>query len=261
VHEPEPALIRAAAAGDRAAFERIVRDQQVHVWRFLRRLLGDATLAEDVAQETFLRVYTRLDTFNFEAKFTTWMFQIARNAGLDALRARDRRSRLSANAERVPVAPPTTPDVRVEVQAALDSLPPALRTALLMVEVLGLRYREVAEVLEVAEGTVKSRVFHARLRLHQWAVESEHEAAGCPAETVARSAGAVAPRRPGSNAAPGRREPGHALSAPPSTGTGTAHGERSPEPSTVAERHQRDAGTSPGRRRVPPERAGGTDDV
>lgn len=190
MHEPEPALVRAAAAGDRDAFEQIVRDQQVHVWRFLRRLLGDDALAEDVAQETFLRVYTRLDTFNFEAKFTTWMFQIARNAGLDALRARARRSRLHASVDRVPVAPPVTADVRVEVQAALDSLPPALRAALLLIEVLGLRYREAAEVLEVAEGTVKSRVFHARLRLHQWAVRSEHEAVGnAAAEPSARPGG------------------------------------------------------------------------
>ncbi|MGH9211011.1 MAG: RNA polymerase sigma factor [Acidimicrobiales bacterium] len=179
MQEPEPALIRAAAGGDRDAFEQIVREQQVHVWRFLRRLLGDAALAEDVAQETFLRVYTRLDTFGHQAKFTTWMLQIARNAGLDAIRARERLSRLATTvAQSPPTAQPTSPDVRVEVQAALDSLPPGLRAALLLVEVLGLRYREAAAVLDVAEGTVKSRVFHARVRLHEWGVRSEHESAG-----------------------------------------------------------------------------------
>lgn len=181
MQEPDPALIRAAAAGDRDAFERIVRDHQLHVWRFLRRLLGDPALAEDVAQETFIRVYTRLDTFTFQAKFTTWMFQIARNAGLDALRARERRSRLTTTPPR-PVAPAVPTEVRVELQAALDSLPPDLRAALLLVEVLGLRYREVAAVLDVAEGTVKSRVYHARTRLHRWGLRSERDASGPPGD-------------------------------------------------------------------------------
>jgi len=93
VHEQDPALIRAAAAGDLAAFEQIVRDHQQHVWRFLRRLLGDDTVAEDVAQETFLRMYRRLPGFGFQSTFSTWIFQIARNAGIDELRARRRRER------------------------------------------------------------------------------------------------------------------------------------------------------------------------
>jgi RNA polymerase sigma-70 factor (ECF subfamily) len=179
VREPEPALIRAAAGGDRLAFEQIVRDHQLHVWRFLRRLVGDDALAEDVTQETFLRIYTRLDSFAFQAKFTTWMFQIARNAGIDALRARDRRSRVATEASTsTPHAPVAPPDLRVELQAALDSLPAKLRTVLLLVEVLGLRYREAAAVLGVPEGTVKSRVFQARLRLHRWSAQGEHEEPG-----------------------------------------------------------------------------------
>src|ERR671918_1390015 len=94
VEEPEPALVRAAAAGDLAAFEQLVRAYQQRIWRFLRRLLGDAAAAEDVAQETFLRVYRRLPTYSFESKFSTWVFQIARNAGIDEVRSRDRRARL-----------------------------------------------------------------------------------------------------------------------------------------------------------------------
>ncbi|HEY6415185.1 MAG TPA: sigma factor, partial [Acidimicrobiales bacterium] len=70
MEEPEPALIRAAGAGDLAAFEQLVRAYQEPVWRFLRRLLGDAGVAEDVAQETFLRVFRRLPTFTFEARFS-----------------------------------------------------------------------------------------------------------------------------------------------------------------------------------------------
>jgi RNA polymerase sigma-70 factor, ECF subfamily len=177
MQEPEPALIRAAAAGDLGAFERLVRTYQEPVWRFLRRLLGDAGMAEDVAQETFLRVFRRLPTFSFQAKFSTWVFQVARNAGVDELRSRRRRIRLAS------LAPPPTPAVgmpeaRAEIDAALASLPVDLREAVLLIEVLGLRYHEVARVLGVPEGTVKSRVFSARSRLHRWSTADEERASG-----------------------------------------------------------------------------------
>ena len=177
MEEPEPALIRAAAAGDLGAFERLVRTYQEPVWRFLRRLLGDAGIAEDVAQETFLRVFRRLPTFTFEAKFSTWVFQIARNAGVDELRSRRRRIRLAW------LAPPPRPAVgmpeaRAEIDAALASLPVDLREAILLIEVLGLRYHEVARVLGVPEGTVKSRVFSARSRLHRWSTADDERASG-----------------------------------------------------------------------------------
>jgi RNA polymerase sigma-70 factor, ECF subfamily len=179
VQETDPALIRAAAAGDLDAVEQIVRAHQQEVWRFLRRLLGDDGAAEDVAQETFLRMYRRLPTYAFEAKFSTWVFQIAHNAAIDELRARERRSRALRSVP--PVAPAAGPaaTTRAEIDAALASLPVALREALLVVEVLGLRYAEAAAVLGVAEGTMKSRVFAARRRLAAWgrAGESERPAA------------------------------------------------------------------------------------
>lgn len=168
MQETDPGLIRAAAAGDQEAFAQLVRAHQQHVWRFLRRLLGDDALAEDVTQETFVRVYTRLSTFTFEAKFSTWVFQIARNAGIDELRKRQRQSKLhDLLSRRHTHVPP--PDVAVELQLALDCLPDDQRAALLLVEVFGLRYREAAEVLGIPAGTVKSRVHHARERLHEWA--------------------------------------------------------------------------------------------
>jgi RNA polymerase sigma-70 factor, ECF subfamily len=177
MEEPEPALIRAAAAGDLAAFERLVRAFQEPVWRFLRRLLGDAGAAEDVAQEAFLRVFRRLPSFSFEAKFSTWVFQIARNAGVDELRSRRRRLRL-ASLTPPPRPPAAVPEAAAEIDAALASLPVDLREAILLVEVLGLRYREVARVLGVPEGTVKSRVFSARSRLHRWSTADEERASG-----------------------------------------------------------------------------------
>jgi RNA polymerase sigma-70 factor, ECF subfamily len=166
VEEPEPAVLRAAMAGDLDAFERLVRMYQPLVWRFLRHLLRDRALAEDVTQETFIRLYQRLPSFSFRCKFSSWVFRVARNAGIDAIRSRERRDRL---ARAVP-APPSVPapETRAEIQAAVESLTTKLREALLLIEVFGLSYREAAEVLRVPEGTVKSRVFQARQRLTAW---------------------------------------------------------------------------------------------
>jgi RNA polymerase sigma-70 factor, ECF subfamily len=166
VQEPEPDVVRAAIAGDLAAFELLVRCYQAHVWRFLRHLLGDGALAEDVTQETFLRVYQHLPSFAWRSKFSTWVFQVARNAGIDALRSRRRHDRLL---QALPFPrPEAAPDARAEAWAAVAALSPKLREALLLVEVFGFTYREAAEVLRVPDGTVKSRVFQARVRLAAW---------------------------------------------------------------------------------------------
>jgi RNA polymerase sigma-70 factor (ECF subfamily) len=179
VQETDPAVIRAAMAGDLSAFEQIVRLHQQSVWRFLRRLLGDAATAEDITQETFLRVHRRLPDYAFRSSFTAWVFRIAHNAGVDELRARARRDRLApALAASPSTAPATTGragEARVELEAALATLPVDLREALLLIEVLGLRYAEAATVLSVPVGTVKSRVFTARMRLAAWARAGEDD--------------------------------------------------------------------------------------
>ena len=165
MEEPDPRVVHAAAGGDLAAFEQIVRAYQVPVWRFLRHLLGDAALAEDVTQETFLRVYGRLSTFRYRSRFSAWIFTVARHAGIDALRSRQRRDLLE-RASRAAVTPDAA--LRTEVAAAVASLPPALRETFLLVEVVGLNHREVAEATGVPVGTVKSRMFRARELLVAW---------------------------------------------------------------------------------------------
>ena len=162
--EADPHTIRTAAAGDHAAFEVLVRTYQEPVVRFLAHLLSDRALADDVAQETFLRCYQKLDHYSFEGRFSTWLLRVAHNAGIDAIRKRVRRERLEAQ----PTASATDPVLRAELVAALASLPVRLREPLLLVEVTGLRYREAAEVLGIPEGTVKSRVAHARAALAKW---------------------------------------------------------------------------------------------
>ena len=171
MQEPDPVDIRAAMAGDTAAFERLVRAYQLPVWRFLSHQLGDRGLAEDVAQDAFVNLYRRLGTFDFRAKFSTWVFQVARNAGIDAMRRRARQDRVARAVHR-PLAA-EGPEGGFELSAALADLPPALREALLVVEVLGLPYADAASVLTVPEGTVKSRVFRARRLLSEWMAAGE----------------------------------------------------------------------------------------
>ena len=172
MEEPDAALVRAAMDGDTAAFEHLVRHFQAHLWRFLRHFLGDAALAEDVTQETFVRVYRRLPTYEARAKFSTWVFQIARNAGVDALRSRARRDRIVTAVPPPPTSTPA-PTASAEVAAAIASLGPKPKEALLLVEVYGLTYREAGEVLGVPEGTVKSRVHQARRELTAWMTSEE----------------------------------------------------------------------------------------
>lgn len=175
MQEVDPAAVRAAASGDIDAFEDIVRLFQAPVWRFLRDLVGDPHLAEDLTQDTFVRAFTKLPTYAFRSRFSTWLFQVARNVAIDALRARARRTRLLQRV--VPPDDDPGPVVANELQAALRSLPVNLREALLLVEVVGMTCAEAGQVAGVPAGTVKSRLFHARKLLVAWYAAGE-EAAG-----------------------------------------------------------------------------------
>ncbi|HEX9889978.1 MAG TPA: sigma-70 family RNA polymerase sigma factor [Nitriliruptorales bacterium] len=166
MEEPDPVMIRAAAAGDLDAFERLVRRYQEPVWRFLRGLVSDRALAEDLAQETFLRAFDRLDSFGFRSRFSTWLFQIARNLAVDSLRRRERRRALPWRVG--PNTEPPGPDLGTELASAVSSLSPKLREALLLVEVMGFSCIEAGAILGIPDGTVKSRLFHARRQLVEW---------------------------------------------------------------------------------------------
>lgn len=173
MNEPDPATVRAAVDGDLDAFEELVHLFQAPIWRFLRGLVGDPTLAEDLTQETFLRAFRNLGGFKFRSKFSTWLFQVARNLGIDELRSRSRRVDLVERLRPRPLDEPPGPELRTELAAALDALSPKLREALLLVEVNGLTCREAGGVLDVPEGTVKSRLFHARRQLVEWFRDAE----------------------------------------------------------------------------------------
>ena len=180
MQEPDPRTIRLAATGDLDAFTEIVRSTQPDVWRFIRHLVGDDDLAADLTQDTFLRVHRSLGSFRGESLFRTWLFRIARNVTIDDHRRTARRAPTQPlrDAALEAVESASEPGLATELRAALDELPEAQRTAFVLVEVCGLRYREVAVVLDISEGTVKSRVFHARIRLVRWFESADRETGG-----------------------------------------------------------------------------------
>jgi RNA polymerase sigma-70 factor, ECF subfamily len=163
VQDPDPRTLDRARRGDLDAFEELVRLYQAEVFRFAHHLTRDRTLAEDVTQETFLRAFRFVRGFRGEQRFGSWLFKIARNCAMDALRRASReRSRDELPAIRIADA-----SARVEIEIALRSISSEHREAFLLVEVFGLSYQEAADVLGVAVGTVKSRMFRARKALSQ----------------------------------------------------------------------------------------------
>lgn len=167
MNEPDPTTIAHAVRGDQQAFADLIHLYQEPVCRFLAHLLGDRHAAEDATQETFIRVHGKLHTFEARSKFSSWVFQIARNTGLDIIRKQQRRPALS-NRPTEDVPYPGSPSTATEIDAALAALPVPQREAILIIEVLGYTYREAAQITGVAEGTFKSRVHHGRVALAEW---------------------------------------------------------------------------------------------
>ncbi len=160
-------------AGDARAFEVLVRRHRTPVFSFLLRLTGDRGRAEDLCQETFLKVVKASAGWEERARFTTWLFSIARNLAVDeARRMSFRRAeplepagpgrRDETAAEDLP--PDRAADaslVRPKLEAALQALPPEQREVFLLREYSGLRFAEIAEVTATPENTVKSRMRYA----------------------------------------------------------------------------------------------------
>jgi RNA polymerase sigma-70 factor (ECF subfamily) len=165
--QPDPAILRKAQRGDERAFAIIVRSYETPVYNYILRLTGDRALAEDLLQEVFLRVFQGLPRFSSRCKFTTWLFQVTKNRVLDELRARDRRPLAPLCLDDVPpLEVIDQPVERVEtidaLWRAIDALNVDLKMALLLRDVVGLSYNEIADTLEVTLATVKWRIFKAR---------------------------------------------------------------------------------------------------
>jgi RNA polymerase sigma-70 factor (ECF subfamily) len=167
LQQPDLGVLRKAQRGDERAFSLIVRAYETPVFNYVLRLVGDRSLAEDLTQEVFLRVYQGLPRFSLRCKFTTWLFQVTKNRVLDELRASERRPRHLVALDDVP--PLEALEVPVEQGETVDALWRAieglsvdLKMALLLRDVTGLSYTEIADSLEITLATVKWRIYKAR---------------------------------------------------------------------------------------------------
>ena len=156
-----------AQRGDDRAFAIIVRSYQTPVFNYVLRMVGDRSLAEDLTQEVFLRVYQGLPRFSSRSKFTTWLFQVTKNRVLDELRATERRPRTVVDVDderafEVVDAPFERIEAIDAVWRAVEHLTVDLKMALLLRDIVGLSYTEIADSLEVTLATVKWRIWKAR---------------------------------------------------------------------------------------------------
>ena len=164
--QPDLGVLRKAQRGDERAFSLILRAYETPVFNYVLRLVGDRTLAEDLTQEVFLRVFHGLPNFSLRSKFTTWLFQVTKNRVLDELRARERRPRAVCLDDVAPFEVFDQPFERVETIDALwravEALNVDLKMALLLRDVVGLAYTEIADTLEITLATVKWRIYKGR---------------------------------------------------------------------------------------------------
>jgi RNA polymerase sigma-70 factor (ECF subfamily) len=181
VDTADAALIERCRAGDIAAFEPLVEKYRQRVWRLAYNVLRDREDAWDVAQEAFVRAWQALPNFRGQSAFYTWLFRIVMNVAADRARARAARGR-AFGTERVPeedwdrvmVDQPAdaTPDAaaagaqqRARIERALATLSADHRHIVVLSDIEGLTYKEIADVLEIPMGTVMSRLHNARKRL------------------------------------------------------------------------------------------------
>jgi RNA polymerase sigma-70 factor (ECF subfamily) len=175
VDDPDRALVKRWQAGDESAFEQLIRIHERRVFGMLYRMMGTREEAEDVAQETFLSLHRHGRNFRCEARFSTFVYRVAANAALNRRRSlgrsRTRVQRLEVSqaagddlpsAPRCPENATEGSEMTQQVQMALQRLTPSMRMPLVMYEMEGVSYGDIAKSLGVAEGTVKSRIHRAR---------------------------------------------------------------------------------------------------
>jgi RNA polymerase sigma-70 factor, ECF subfamily len=166
VHDPDGPLVDRAKRGDRWAFEQLVERHQHRLFSLAARTLGSADDAGDAVQEAFLRAWLALPRFRGGSLFSTWLYRICLNAAHD--------QRVKRRAEPVEVWERADSrdafaesELSSDLQAALDSLDETYRIAVVLYDVLGCSYAEIAEMTGVPEGTVKSRIYRGRSELAQ----------------------------------------------------------------------------------------------
>jgi len=177
VEQSDLELVRRVQRGERGAFDLLVLRYQHKVVKLVARLLRDPTEAEDVAQEAFVKAYRALGSFRGDSAFYTWLYRIAVNTARNTMASRQRRpleyeADLSESEQSVvetrmrhgdtPEAAALSDEIHSTVSATIEALPEDLRTAIVLREVEGLSYEEIAAAMDCPVGTVRSRIFRAR---------------------------------------------------------------------------------------------------
>ena len=176
--EADQILVEQVQRGDKRAFELLVAKYQRKIFRLLSRLIRDAAEIEDVAQEAFIKAYRALPNFRAESAFYTWLYRIAINTAKNYLVAQGRRAPTTTETEideaenfdegdqlrdvNTPDSMLLSKQVGEAVNRAIEKLPEDLRTAIVLRELEGLSYEEIAETMNCPIGTVRSRIFRAR---------------------------------------------------------------------------------------------------
>lgn len=182
----ESIVVRRAKQGDQDAFETLVTRYEKRVYSLAYHYAGNEQDAMDISQEAFLRVYRFLPQFNEDSQFSTWLYRVTSNVCKDYLRKRNARAAFSLSGEQegeeyLMEAPDLRynpedlleqKEMRRQIREGLAQLNPDHREILVMRDVLGLTYEEIASSLELEEGTVKSRIARAREKLRQKLMET-----------------------------------------------------------------------------------------
>jgi RNA polymerase sigma-70 factor (ECF subfamily) len=178
VEESDLVLVKRVQRGDKTAFDLLVRKYQHKVVKLVLRYVRNPAEAEDIAQEAFIKAYRALPQFRGDSAFYTWMYRIAINTAKNSLASRDRspiaydldlNDPEESHSVQTKLQDPDTPEgmalteeIRLIVNSAIEGLPEELKTAIVLRELDGLSYEEIAAAMECPVGTVRSRIFRAR---------------------------------------------------------------------------------------------------
>ncbi len=181
-HSEDRELVTAVLAGDQGAYRVLVERYQSRIFAVAFGLLHNSEDAREVAQEAFIKAYRNLKSFRQDSSFYTWLYRITVNLGIDLRRRAYRQRETELDETRLtpdeahhtgprPMANPGQSLERKQlggrIQAAIDTLPEDQKTAIVLREIQGLSYKEIAEAMDCAEGTVMSRLFYARKKLQE----------------------------------------------------------------------------------------------
>jgi RNA polymerase sigma-70 factor (ECF subfamily) len=162
----EDSLVRKAQAGEAAAFERLYEMHVRRMYALCLRMVSDHKKAEELTQDIFVRAWEAMSTFRFQSAFGTWLHRLGTNVVLGHLRSEKRREGKVSTTEDLEAfengARQAMPETKLDLERAIASLPDGAKEVLVLHDIEGYRYREIAEMTEIAEGTVKSQLNRAR---------------------------------------------------------------------------------------------------